>query len=269
MLAATAVPLALNWTDVIKTRMQSPPAAGSSALGYSAGFGDTARRILAEEGPWRLWSTGMPASMLREVLVVGTRVGAYPLVRDEIYRRCYRRGSSGGVAGGEASLVSKVGAGIFLGAVSGLLASPCDLVRIRMQAEAGLSDASTGRLTTGLRAGLPRQLHNTPQAFVLLCSEAGVREGLLRGASANVLHSCCITVGTVPVYEHTKYVAKSQFSCQDGPALHCAAGFIAGLVGTTAAAPADVVRTRIMGANHGGTSGRAVADAHGSMRQIR
>ena len=113
-----------------------------------------------------------------------------------------------------------------------------------MQAEAGLVDVS-GTLTTGLRAGLPRRLHSTSHAFAVVLVE-GAGTGLLRGVRANMLHSCCITVGTVPVYEHTKYLAKSQLGWSDGLHLHLCAGAAAGLVGTTVAAPADLVRTRIM-----------------------
>ena len=50
MVAATAVPTALNWTDVIKTRMQGMPAPGCTAAPYNGGFLGTAQRILAEEG---------------------------------------------------------------------------------------------------------------------------------------------------------------------------------------------------------------------------
>ena len=50
MVAATAVPAVLNWTDVIKTRMQGVPVASCTALPYNGGFLATAQRILAEEG---------------------------------------------------------------------------------------------------------------------------------------------------------------------------------------------------------------------------
>jgi hypothetical protein len=264
MAAAAVFPLALNWTDVIKTRMQAPPPpAGSAGIAY-AGFGASARRIAAEEGLWRLWGTALSASLLREVLVVGTRVGAYPAVRDAL--------SHGG--GGDASLWSKLGAGVVLGVLSGLLASPCDAVRIRLQAEAGLSDSS-GKLLTGLRAGLPRRLHSTPHAFRVVLGEALGSGGLVRGARANVLHSVAITVGTVPVYEHSKHLAKRHLGCQEGLQLHLLAGFSAGLVGTTVAAPADVLRTRIMATAAGDSTaagahsrgGALFAAAHAVLRQ--
>ena len=122
MAAATVFPCALNWTDVIKTRMQTPPASKSCAVAYSGAFGDTARRIMAEEGLLRLWGTGMPASLMREVLVVGTRVGAYPAVRDAIAQIGASPGEATGR--GEAGLGSKLAAGLLLGAVSGLLVGP-------------------------------------------------------------------------------------------------------------------------------------------------
>ena len=88
-----------------------------------------------------------------------------------------------GQGGGDAGLGSKFSAGVVLGALSGLLASPFDLVRIRrltlavekhfqhvfssffpnnsrVQAEAGRLDTN-GLLTTGLRAGHSCQITGT------------------------------------------------------------------------------------------------------------
>lgn len=253
MIAATACPLMLNWTDVIKTRMQSQPLRGCTAAPYSKGFSATGLRILREEGALQLWGTGMPASLLREVIVIGTRIGAYPAVRNMLSTV-----SSTGIAtGGESTLWSKFGAGMLLGVLSGTLASPCDVARIRLQAEAGCLDRSGRLLTTGLRAGFPPRLRNTQHAFAVVLSEGG----LFRGLSVNVLRSCCMTVGTVPVYEHTKYVAKSRLHVPDDVRLHVVAGLVAGLVGTTVTAPADVVRTRVMASSdiQGGSIGQAFA----------
>lgn len=168
MVAATACPLVLNWTDVIKTRMQSPPAHNCTVAPYSHGFSATGLRILREEGALQLWGTAMPASLLREVIVIGTRIGAYPAVRNGLSMAS----SAGGVRGGDSGVGSKVAAGVVLGVTSGALASPCDVVRIRLQAEAGCLDASGPRLlATGLRAGLPRELRHTAHAFVVLLAE--------------------------------------------------------------------------------------------------
>jgi len=262
MTAASSVPLALNWTDVIKTRMQGASVEGCTAPPYTGGFTAVGKRILAEEGAWALWSTGMPASLGRECTVIGSRMGAYPATRDFISFL------SGGDGGGSTGVGSKLGAGVVLGAVSGWLATPFDLVRIMMQAEAGLSDAN-GVLTTGLRAGKPRELRSTPHAFAGIVQKGAL--GLFRGSGVNVVRSILMTVGTVPVYEHTKHLAKTHLDVADSPVLHFGSGIVAGLVGTTVTMPADVIRTRVM-------SGRGVSFAeaasgiareHGPMGFVR
>jgi len=240
--ASTAAPLSLNWTDVIKIRMQTPPTPGCTSLPYIGGFAATSSRILREEGLFRLWSYGMPASLLREALCVGIRIGGYPAVRDAV------SAITKGQGGGESGVGSKLFAGIVLGAISGILASPCDLVRIRIQAEAGLCDVN-GMMITGLRAGHRRNLQGTVDAFSV-AFEGGV-QGLFRGAYVNVLRSCLSSCGTVPVYEHTKHLAKTRFDVPDTPVLHLGAGVVAGLTGTTCTAPADVMRTRIMTSKDG------------------
>ncbi|CAE7206463.1 PUMP2 [Symbiodinium necroappetens] len=256
MVAATAVPLALNWTDVIKTRMQGIPSPGCTVPAYTGGFLTVAQRVLAEEGLLALWSTGMLASLGRECTVVGTRIGAYPAVRDGLSM------VAKGKSGGEAGLGSKFSAGVVLGALSGLLASPFDLVRIRVQAEAGRCDS--GILTTGLCAGQPQRIRGTVSGFKAVLSNGVLN--IFRGSGINVVRSVCMTVGTVPVYEHSKHLAKSQ-GVADSPALHLGAGVVAGLAGTTVTAPADVVRTRIM--QEGGASRTHVISAVSAIARDR
>lgn len=247
MIAATAVPLTLNWTDFTKTRMQGAMAPGCTALPYTGGFSNTVKRMVAEEGIFKVWGTGIGASIMRECTVFGIRIGAYPSIRDKLSSLI------GGRTGGDAGVGSKLFTGAVLGAFSGLASTPFDLARIRVQAEAGRVDSS-GILTTGLRAGLSQHVRNTPQAFRVFMLEGAF--GLFRGSSVNIMRSICSTVGTMPVYEHTKHVAKSQLGVEDSPSLHFGAGIVAGLVGTTVSAPADVLRTRIMqsGKDGGGMS---------------
>lgn len=239
MIAATAVPLGLNWADHIKVRMQGVPAPGSTAPPYDGGFAETARRIWTEEGLFALYGRGMLPALARECTVIGTRIGAYPAVRDGVSLHLGQ-----GKSGGEAALASKLGAGVILGALSGLLGSPFDLLRIRQQEP------------RGNLLGLPTRPY--------LADLHGLF-GMLRGSGVNILRSVCMTCGTVPVYEHTKHLAKVHLGLADAPALHVGAGVVAGLIGTTAAAPADVVRTRVM--QTGGGSGGGMLGAVASIQR--
>lgn len=237
MLSSAAIPLTLNWTDFIKTRMQGVSASGCTALPYSGSFSTVGRRMLAEEGIFAMWSTGIPASILRECMAYGVRIGAYPVVRDCL--SALSQGSSGGNAG----LGSKFSAGVILGTVSGIATTPFDLARIRVQAGAGRLD-SNGLLTTGLRAGLPQEVRGSLHAFQIIFSEG--LAGVFCGAGVNIVRSIPMTVGVAPVYEHTKHLAKTHLGVADSLPLHMAGGAVAGLVCTTLAAPADVLRTRVM-----------------------
>lgn len=94
---------------------------------------------------------------------------------------------------------------------------------------------------------------------------SGETGGLFRGLSVNVLRSCCMTVGTVPCYEHTKHLAKTRLHLRDTPYLHVGAGLVAGLVGTTVTAPADIVRTRVMASSLPGSQGSGIIHAAASV----
>lgn len=237
--ASTVCPICLNWTDLVKTRMQGVPAKGSTTQPYAGGFTSVARRILAEEGIIFLWSTGLPVSLMRECLAVGSRIGAYPMVRDAVSSL-----SGGGEGAAGTGIATKLGTGVLLGVVSGCLTTPCDLVRIRFQYESGRVNAQTNELLTGFRAGLQRQLYSSPGGFVFVAR--GGLMNLFHGVGVNVVRSVCTTVSTIPVYDQTKFLAKTHGGAHDGPLLHFFAGIICGLTGTTCTAPPDIIRTRIM-----------------------
>ena len=240
VVSSTSIPLGTNFLDHLKTRMQSQPALGSTATPYSPWVLESARRLLAEEGAVSFYATGLPVSCVREAFTQLFRFGTYPLVRDLMSR------SLGGSEGGDAAVAAKLGAGLLGGAISGVTASPADFVRIRLQAEQGRLAADGRTMETGLRAGLPPRLTSSSAAFSLIVREGGGIGALWHGASVNALRAAVLTMGTVPVYEHTKFLAKQHLGAKDAPSLHLCAGIVAGLLGTTVAAPVDVVRTRLM-----------------------
>ena len=54
------------------------------------------------------------------------------------------------------------------------------------------------------------------------------------------------TAAQVASYDHTKHVLKKHEIMKEGISLHIIASLIAGFCATTAAAPADLVKTRVM-----------------------
>ena len=95
---------------------------------YSGMFGAIAT-IAKEEGPWSLWK-GISAGLQRQVVFAGIRIGTYPYVRNLI---------CGKLKDGETPTLSKrIIAGLITGAVGISVASPTDVVKIRLQAEGRL-----------------------------------------------------------------------------------------------------------------------------------
>ncbi|KCV71266.1 hypothetical protein H696_02213 [Fonticula alba] len=104
-------------------------------------LGQTWARIAAEEGFWPgLLRPGLVANLYREAIYSSLRMGLYPYVR-------------GALCGEDADpgLAKRLLAGLLTGAIGSALANPLDLVKIRMQAEAGV--IRDGRYVTGLRTG--------------------------------------------------------------------------------------------------------------------
>ena len=254
LVASSSIPLATNWADHVRTRMQGTRAAGSTCAPYS-GLLPTTQRIVAEEGVLALCTTGIAASLARESVTQLFRTGLYMHARDALSV------AAGGSGGAESSVAVKFATGLCLGAASALFASPLDLVRVRLQTEAGRRSADGRLLETGLRAGLPPRL--TGGLADVVRDEVTARGvgTLWRGVGINVVRGALIHTGTLPVYEHTKFVARTSLGATDSPSLHVAAGLVAGLVGTTISMPLDVIRTRIfqLRAAAAASGGRAAA----------
>ena len=161
----------LNGLEVTKVKMQldsaTEPVYPRSMLG-------TIRQCVAEDGALRgLCLPGLAATTLRAMTYVAFRVGTYPTVR-------------GYVSGGRDSqptLGSQLLAGAITGGVGACLFCPIDVVRIRMQADAGTLAAGSTPPTfrTGLRRGLPLRYPTTLGAFGRIARQEGVVGGLYRG----------------------------------------------------------------------------------------
>ncbi|CAJ1368529.1 unnamed protein product [Effrenium voratum] len=200
------------------------------------------RRVLAEEGLLGLWAPGLVATWLRAFSQTGLRIGLYPRIK-----RLYHGESPD-------SLAAKIGAGATTGSMAAAMANPADLVRVRLQADAGR--ILEGCYVSGLRAGHEPRYAHTFKAFQDIFRKEGVI-GLWNGVQANVARAALLSAGQLSTYDQTKQVAL-QAGWVDGPRLHLASSCLSGFVAQVACMPADVVKTRMQTATSEGAASSAL-----------
>jgi hypothetical protein len=165
--------------------------------------------------------------------------GAYPIIKRILFPRS---------DGTDIGVFRKWLCGVMTGGFGAALANPSDLVKIRMQAEAGRIGAD-GRLETGLHAGQRPKYRNGFQALWMLARHEGLR-AMYAGTSATAARAAMGTGAQVASYDHTKYLCKRYGLAEEGTALHLFGAVVAGLFFSTFAAPADVVKSRYMAEAH-------------------
>jgi len=247
-MAFTAV--TFNPNDVVKTKLQTQcQLAGgrsSTPLLYKNAR-HCFRTILSEQGFVRgLWLPGLTAAILRDTINGGIRMGLYPTSVRVINDAC----SDGSL--NAPSIGVKMLAGCATGAVGAIAGNPTDLIKVRLQAESG--SVKNGVYVTGLFKDIVPAYRSATQAFVYIAKHDGVT-GVFRGCPANVARAALITSAQMTAYDQTKIVLTdiSQGSssiaplCAYEPARVASASFFSGVSAATVAAPADLVRSRIMG----------------------
>ena len=245
-LAASLTYVMFSPLETVKTRLQLQDAPGWTRV-YHHGFLRTMRDILSSDGVLLFWSHGLAAGVCRDFWYCGMRTGMYPTVRNAI-------SSVSGGAAGEASLLEKIAAGAVTGSVGSGLANIFDVVRVRMLAEGGRVDPTSGKLLTGLRAGeAPRWTSSLHCLTDTARSEGVVRGLMLRGVSATMSRAGLLTAAQMSTYDHSKTVARRN-GIAEGTALHVAAALLSGLVAAAACNPADVMKSRMMTRSGSGAS---------------
>lgn len=131
-------------------------------------------------------------------------------------------------------LIKSIGAGVFAGGLGQLMASPVDLVKVRMQMD--------GRRVL---QGLPPRITGTGQAIKDIVKQSGVRS-LWKGGAPNVCRAALVNLGDLTTYDWAKSKILEHTSFGENYATHAMASACSGLVSAVLATPADVVRTRMM-----------------------
>ena len=227
----------LNPMDVTKIRMQTEGALDSTLPRVYKTFTGTASTILRQEGILGLWLPGMVPSMMRELSYSSIRMGLYTPIRSFFQ-------SFSSDKDGDIGLTLKILSGLTTGATGSAIATPTDLVKITFQQEAGRMNAD-GIYITGLRKGYPPKYKHTLAAFYGIYKEHGFT-GLYKGCTPTIARAALLTAAQLATYDHTKYTLKTYGILDEGVPLHVVASLVAGFAATTACAPADLVKTRIM-----------------------
>jgi len=207
----------LNINQVLKTQIQY------------RGTVRTALGILREEGISGIYA-GLPPALLRHVVYSGIRIGLYEQIKDIV------KGDSD-----HFSLWKKIVAGAASGAIGQLIASPTDLVKVRLQAQ------RRNMLQTKLLGKEPVVKYTgTFHAFSTIYKEEGFVK-LWRGVAPNVYRAALVNLGELATYDQSKeWLVKSNLLGGDNLISQSFAGLASGLAATITSCPADVVKTRMM-----------------------
>ncbi|KAL3829876.1 hypothetical protein ACJIZ3_018678 [Penstemon smallii] len=206
--------------DLLKTRLQlhggSIKPVSRAASAYSMAF-----QILRDDGVLGMYK-GLSPAIFRHMFYTPIRIVGY-----EHLRRNF-------VSDNSASFYSKALIGGISGAIAQVIASPADLIKVRMQA-----DSRT------VSQGLQPRYSGLFDAFTKIVRAEGV-VGLWKGVDPNVQRAFLVNMGELACYDHAKRFIVNNQICNDNIYAHTLSSIMSGLSATALSCPADVVKTRMM-----------------------
>lgn len=134
---------------------------------------------------------------------------------------------------GDIPLHLKIAAGLVTGGLAISVASPTDLVKVRMQSE--------GKLPPGA----PKKYPSAVAAYGIIAREEGVL-GLWTGLGPNIARNSIINAAELASYDQVKQTLLGA-GMQDGVGCHLISGLGAGFFAVCVGSPVDVVKSRVMG----------------------
>lgn len=210
--------------DTTKTRLQLRV--------ESSGSLQTALGIARQEGITALYK-GLPPALIRHTFYTTIRIFSYEQLRNI---------AASGHQENPLPLISKALIGGLSGIIGQVVASPADLIKVRMQAD--------GRMVNPRYSGLA-------DALLKIVRAEGVA-GLWRGVLPNVQRAFLVNMGELACYDQAKRAIIGRGICGDNVLAHTLASMLSGLSATALSCPADVVKTRMM--NQAGKEYRGSVD---------
>ncbi|CAN6235171.1 unnamed protein product [Urochloa humidicola] len=204
--------------DAVKTRLQlhrSPGGAGGGGVSVIR----VASELVRDGGVYR----GFSPAVLRHLMYTPLRIVGYEHLRSTLASE-----------GREARVVEKALAGGLSGIAAQVVASPADLIKVRMQADSRL-----------LSQGIQPRYTGVADAFTKIIRAEGLL-GLWKGVVPNAQRAFLVNIGELTCYDQTKHFIIRKQICDDNLYAHTLASVASGLSATTLSCPADVVKTRMM-----------------------
>ncbi|XP_057950030.1 mitochondrial uncoupling protein 3 [Malania oleifera] len=210
--------------DITKTRLQlhgqtslssSPRPSGTSAFRVVS-------NIVRNEGPLGLYK-GLSPAILRHLFYTPIRIVGYEHLRH-----------AAGRSDRPLSLSGKALVGGISGVIAQVVASPADLVKVRMQADGRMVSQGLQPRYTGAFDALNKIIHT--EGF----------GGLWKGVFPNVQRAFLVNMGELACYDYAKHFVIQKQIAGDNIYAHTIASIMSGLSATALSCPADVVKTRMM-----------------------
>ncbi|GAB4840043.1 Mitochondrial uncoupling protein 3 [Ancistrocladus abbreviatus] len=207
--------------DITKTRLQLHSQQSSSSSRPATAF-RVAADIVRRESVLGLYQ-GLSPAIIRHLFYTPIRIVGYEHLRNAVAEE-----------GTSLSLSTKALVGGLSGIIAQLVASPADLVKVRMQAD--------GRLVS---QGIQPRYSGPVDALNKIIHAEGV-QGLWKGVFPNVQRAFLVNMGELACYDHAKRFVIENHIADDNIYAHTLASIMSGLAATTLSCPADVVKTRMM-----------------------
>jgi len=210
--------------DLVKTRLQIQGEGMSHVAAKKyRGTIKTMVGVAREEGLTKLWQ-GCTPGMARHVIYSGVRMNLYDVLRAEHRSRVKR----------DLGLLDRAIMGMVSGGAAQWVASPADLIKVRMQME--------GRRRL---QGLPTRIGSISEALIQTVKETGWRS-LWKGAVPNVQRAALVNLGDLTTYDQTKSALVTSGWNRDSWFTHGLSSICAGLAAASLGTPADVIKARVM-----------------------
>ena len=175
--------------------------------------------IFREEGMLALWR-GVGAGLQRQVIFAGLRIGLYPYVTNFFVGENKKP-----------TLRKRIYAGLITGCFGIIIASPCDVVKVKLQ-------ASNFQSTTYYK--------NTLDTYSQIFKKEGLK-GFYAGLLPNIIRCSIMNSAELAFYDEIKsYFMENFHISKDNRLLHFLCAIKASFLACIITSPVDVIKTQMM-----------------------